>query len=93
MGGPFRAAPQYVYGRPDWDLILKAFVDAGYVFQNGNLPFEVNNTLIGAGIGMEFLYKSNLKVRMDWGFALHDLEFGLAEAGSSRLYVTGTFLW
>ena len=93
MGAPFRAAPQYVYGRPDWDLILKAFFDAGYVFQNGNLPFEVNNTLLGAGIGMEFLYKSNLRVRMDWGFALHDLKFGLAEAGTSRLYVTGTFLW
>ncbi len=93
MGGPFKRAPQHVYGRPDWDLIFKAFFDAGYVFQNGNEGFEVNNTLLGAGIGLEFLYKSNLRVQLDWGFALHDLKFGLAEAGSSRLYVTGTFLW
>ncbi|MDG2423300.1 MAG: ShlB/FhaC/HecB family hemolysin secretion/activation protein [Phycisphaerales bacterium] len=93
MGGPFRMAPQHVYGRPDWDLIFKGFFDAGYVFQNGNEGFEVNNTLLGAGIGLEFLYKSNLRVQLDWGFALHDLKFGLAEAGSSRLYVTGTFLW
>ncbi|MEE2906598.1 MAG: hypothetical protein VX527_02090 [Planctomycetota bacterium] len=93
MGGDFRMAPQHVYGRPDWDLIFKAFFDAAYVFQGGNEGFEANNTLLGAGIGLEFLYKSNLRVQLDWGFALHDLKFGLAEAGSSRLYVTGTFLW
>ncbi|MCH2133890.1 MAG: hypothetical protein MK116_09090 [Phycisphaerales bacterium] len=93
LGGDFRRAPQFVYGRPDWDLIFKGFFDAGYVFQSGNEGFEVDNTLLGAGIGLEFLYKSNLRVQLDWGFALHDLKFGLAEAGSSRLYVTGTFLW
>ena len=93
MGEPFRSGPQQVYGNPDWDLILKAFFDAGWSFQNGDQGFEADNTLLGAGIGMEFLYKSNLRVRLDWGFALHDLKFGLAEAGSSRLYVTGTFLW
>jgi hemolysin activation/secretion protein len=93
LGSPFRSSPQYVYGRPDWDLIFKAFFDAGYVYQNGDVGFETNNTLLGAGIGLEFLYKSNLRIQLDWGVALHDLSFGLAEAGSSRLYVTGTFLW
>ena len=93
MGSDFHAAPKHVYGRPDWDLILKGFFDAGYVFQNGDQGFEQDNTLLGAGIGLEFLWKSNLRVQLDWGFALHDLKDGLAEAGSSRLYVTGTFLW
>lgn len=93
MGSDFHVAPKHVYGRPDWDLIFKGFFDAGYVFQNGNEGFEVDNTLLGAGIGLEFLWKSNLRVQLDWGFALHDLKFGLAQAGSSRLYVTGTFLW
>ena len=93
MGSDFHAAPRHVYGRPDWDLILKGFFDAGYVFQSGTQDFEADNTLLGAGIGLEFLWKSNLRVQLDWGFALHDLKFGLAQAGSSRLYVTGTFLW
>ena len=93
MGSDFHAAPRHVYGRPDWDLILKGFFDAAYVFQNDKTQFEADNTLLGAGIGLEFLWKSNLRVQLDWGFALHDLKFGLAEAGSSRLYVTGTFLW
>ena len=93
MGSDFHVAPKHVYGRPDWDLIFKGFFDAGYVFQSGNQSFEADNTLLGAGIGLEFLWKSNLRVQLDWGFALHDLKFGLAEAGSSRLYVTGTFLW
>lgn len=93
MGSDFHVAPKHVYGRPDWDLILKGFFDAGYVFQSGDVGFEANNTLLGAGIGLEFLWQSNLRVQLDWGFALHDLKNGLAEAGSSRLYVTGTFLW
>ena len=93
MGSDFHAAPRHVYGRPDWDLILKGFFDAGYVFQSDTQDFEADNTLLGAGIGLEFLWKSNLRVQLDWGFALHDLKFGLAQAGSSRLYVTGTFLW
>ena len=43
FGQPFRYAPQYVYGRPDWDLILKAFVDVGFVEINDPLFFEVDD--------------------------------------------------
>ena len=28
--GDFRAAPQQVYGRPDWDFVIRAFVDHRY---------------------------------------------------------------
>ena len=37
---PFRYAPQHVYGRPDWDLVLKAFVDLGWTFISDPLFFE-----------------------------------------------------
>ncbi len=74
LGRPFRFSPQYVYGPTDWDLILKAFVDFGRTIQNDRLSFESNETLVGAGIGIELSISRNLTARLDWGFALNDLD-------------------
>lgn len=73
--GDFRAAPQQVYGRPDWDLIFRAFVDAGQSFRNNVSasqagPNEVDQTLIGLGVGAELQLKSNFRARIDWATAL-----------------------
>jgi hypothetical protein len=69
MIGDFRVAPQQVYGRPDWDLVLRLFVDAGKSVRNRRYlgDSEANQTLIGAGVGLEFVYKGNLRARVDWG--------------------------
>jgi hemolysin activation/secretion protein len=48
---------------------------------------ESDHTLISAGVGMEFQFKRNVRVRLDWGWALRDLEGGLYDAGHNRLYV------
>ena len=73
--GDFRAAPQQVYGRPDWDLTFRAFVDAGRAIRNdrtngGNSAAEKNQTLIGAGVGAELQIKSNFRARVDWAVPL-----------------------
>ena len=52
--GDFLWAPQQPYGRADWDLILRAFVDAAYTNQNApsanvQIPGESDQFLIGAG--------------------------------------------
>ena len=73
FGQPFRWRPQEVYGEADWDLVLKAFVDAGWVDNQDRLPFETEETLVGAGVGVEFSFRRNLFARVDWGFALNDL--------------------
>lgn len=74
FGTPFRFAPQYVSGPTDWDLIFKAFLDIGHAESQDRLAFEGDHTLIGAGIGAELAFHRRLNVRVDWGFALNDLD-------------------
>jgi hemolysin activation/secretion protein len=91
---PFRWAPQYPYGTPDWDLILRAFVDAGCAMSNnGEDFFEDDATLVGAGIGAEFLFKRNFSARVDWGVALKDLPERGVDAGSNRFHLLFTVLY
>jgi hypothetical protein len=72
--GDFRATPQQVYGRPDWDLTFRAFVDVGRAIRNSNNQgsgdFEDDETLIGVGVGAEFTFRSNLRARVDWATPL-----------------------
>jgi len=93
FGRTFRYAPQYVYGTPDWDLIFKGFVDAGWTWNSDRRSFESDDTLAGAGIGVEFLYRRNVNIRLDWGFALKDLESADVEAGDSRVHFVATILY
>ena len=90
--GAFRVAPQQPYGRADWDLILRLFVDVAYVRENApessQGPPEVNQFLSGAGIGAELSIKSYLRARFDYGWALRDSKDPLepVKAGSSQIY-------
>jgi hypothetical protein len=96
----FKWVPDQVYGKADWDLILKGFVDAGATFNNEiNRSFEKNQTLIGAGVGMELQLNTKVRgsIRLDWGFALK----GITEAdgnqrvdsGDNRLHVSFLLLF
>ncbi len=93
FGEPFRFVPQSVYGQTDWDLIFRAFVDAGQSFVSKKLPFEVEATLLGAGLGVELQVRRNFNVRVDWGIALRDLAARGVEAGDSEVYVVATLLF
>jgi len=72
--GDFRVTPQQVYGRSDWDLTLRAFVDVGRAVRNrngiGDGTFEDDDTLVGVGFGAELQIRSNLRARIDWATAL-----------------------
>ena len=77
--GDFRASPQQVYGRPDWDLILRAFVDVGRTRRNRRVvdlgDFAINErhqTLVGAGVGAELTIGRYIRARVDWAAALKD---------------------
>jgi hemolysin activation/secretion protein len=91
FGRPFRWAPDRPGGRPDWDLILKGFVDGGRAMNSDRLSFEENETLLGAGVGVEVQFMRNVNLRLDWGFALKDARD--VEAGDNRLHFVGTLLW
>ena len=93
FGRPFRFAPQNVYGRPDWDLILRGFVDVGQSLISDRFAFEREETLVGAGIGAELLFKRRFNIRVDWGFALEPTASGNVNAGSNRVYFRATWFF
>lgn len=88
---PFRVAPESVYGRPDWDLILKGFIDYAMIDTTDELAFESDDTLLSTGVGLELALKNNINFRADWGIALQDA--GTAEAGDNRFHFVLTLLY
>lgn len=88
FGQPFRFKPQYPGGRADWDLVFRAFVDAARVINNQIETPEQDDTLVGAGLGLEFVLKQNFILRGDWGHALTDAIN--VTAGHNQFYFVGT---
>lgn len=88
--GDFRASPQQVYGRPDWDLVFRAFVDAGHTQRNASAgrPGEKDQLLVSAGVGAELQILSNVRARLDYAIALED-ERGARTAGGNERVVRG----
>ncbi len=93
FGEPFKLAPQQAYGRADWDLILRGFCDLGRTIISSSPNAEQEETLIGAGVGAELVFKRNLSVRVDWGIALEDVQSSGVSAGSSRVHIVATLLF
>ncbi len=92
LGRPFRWRPQHAYGPADWDLILRGFFDIGRTISSEAFSFEKSQTLMGTGFGIELQYRSNLSLRVDWGFALEDVP-GQVESGSSEIHFAATIVY
>jgi len=90
FGEPFRYRPDRPYGMADWDLILAAFVDYGQTSVEDADSFEFDEQLIGAGLGIGLEYKRNVRLRVDWGMALSDLDDGSVQSGDSEVHVVAT---
>jgi hemolysin activation/secretion protein len=98
FGEPFQVTPRRPYGRADWDLICRAFLDAGWTDQVDRLrASEANRTLLGTGVGLEFRLRNNIRARVDWGFALKDLETPTGDTfvseGSSPVHMSVQILY
>ncbi len=95
FGSPFRFAPQQPYGNPDWDLILKSFLDVGEVVNSQRLSYEQNPILVGTGVGAELDLKHNISLQVDWGIALNSIgtvaNGNRVTAGSSQFNFVFTF--
>jgi hemolysin activation/secretion protein len=73
MIGDFRATPQQVYGRPDWDLVLRGFFDIGYSDRNGGRDVnEFDQFLVSAGVGLEATFMGKARVRVDWARGIEE---------------------
>ncbi|MGE3109844.1 MAG: hypothetical protein AB7G11_13080 [Phycisphaerales bacterium] len=93
LGRDFRWVPQQPYGSADWDLILKGFIDVGRTIISDVPGAEDEETLVGAGLGVEFQIRSNFSLRLDWGVALEDVESAEIKAGSNRVHFLATILF
>ncbi len=93
FGQPFRWRPSQPYGRADWDLIVRGFLDAGRAINSNISVTEHDETLVGAGVGVEFLFKRNLSLRVDWGVALHEVQDPKVTEGSNRFHIVATILF
>jgi hypothetical protein len=95
LGNDFRYAPQEAFGRADWDLIFKGFVDAGATEIAFAQAGEDSYTLVGAGVGVEFQFKRNMVARMDWGFALAEVDdpANPVDVGDNELHFLLTVLY
>ncbi len=91
FGKPFRFAPQQVYARPDWDLILKVFGDWARVLKADLEASEEHETLLSVGAGVEFQFHRNINVSVDWGVALEAA--GGVEEGHNDFHIVATLLY
>lgn len=98
FGSRFRSARTQPFGSADWDLIFSAFVDIGRVAVQNALFFESDETLIGAGVGVEAQLRRNLTVRLQYAMAFTRIgeqvsPFVATDVGDSRLHFAATFVY
>ncbi len=96
FGQSFRTARTRPYGRADWDVILKGFVDVAQLSVNDAPFFEQSELLVGAGVGVEAQLRSNLTLRLDYGMALTNIGQGAAQTtdvGDTRLHFSAQFVY
>jgi hypothetical protein len=95
FGPDFRWQPQSEFGRADWDWIVKGFFDVATSSVNDKLQGEEDFTLVGIGIGTEVQWKRNLTMRLDWGFALNEVDdpANPVDSGDNELHFLVTVLY
>jgi len=95
FGKPFKYRPEKDLERPDWDWIFRTFLDLGQTYNDDRLSFERDLTLVSFGIGSELVFKRNINLRIDWGFAGRGVDNGTddIQAGYNRLHFLFTLLF
>lgn len=96
FGQRFNYRAPDLYGTPDWNLILRGFVDYASLEITDRAAGEVENDLLSAGIGLELQLKRNISIRADYGHVLETAENAMgpideAEDGDSRFHLLVTF--
>ncbi|MCA9303561.1 MAG: ShlB/FhaC/HecB family hemolysin secretion/activation protein [Phycisphaerales bacterium] len=96
FGRPFNSVRTRPYGSADWDVILRAFTDFGFVNVNDAPFFENDETLSSIGVGIEAQLRRNLTVRLDYGMALTNIGSGASQStnvGDTRLHFSATIVF
>ena len=86
-----RAVKVPYFSKPGWDMILKAFVDAGRTNTNDWITGdEDNESLLGAGLGIELQLSRYLSLRLDWATALTGANGDEVSSGHQALHFVTT---
>lgn len=97
LGEPFRWRPQYQAGPVDWDFITRVFIDVARTENADRLAFETDETLVGAGFGFELSIRRNLNARIDFGWALAEIENEVGQTvvdkGDNEVHVVLTLVY
>jgi hemolysin activation/secretion protein len=85
------------FGRPDWDFIIRGFLDGGLTYNDHRVPSaEANEELAGTGVGVELQISRYVDIRADWGIALlpeEDFLVHPVHRGDSRFNFLLSLLW
>ena len=88
--GEFRPGPDSYHRLPDWDLVLATFFDYGQTWNEKAVPGEEDETLASLGLGLEVVVRQNFSVRLDYGFALTDVDSAEVESGDTEANLAAT---
>ena len=98
--GKYNLRPPAVHQLPDWDFVLKGFVDYGVadINEERDADQEADFKLFSAGVGVELQYLSRFNMSLDWGRVLSSLKrngtpIDNAQQGDSRLHFSLTLSW
>ena len=90
--GDFRASPQQVYGRPDWDLVFRAFLDLGYTDREGGSEVnEFDQLLVSMGLGIEATFMGRVRARVDWARGIEETHSNSSGDGFKPIDKRGEF--
>ena len=79
------------FDKPDWDLILKAFMDGGRTNTNDRIAGdEDDDDLLGTGLGIELQITRYLSLRLDWAMALTGANGDEVSSGHQALHFVTT---
>ena len=88
----FRWAPEQVYGFPDWDFIVRLFIDHAMVINNNKVASEKDYSLSSCGLGVELQLNRYFSIRCDWGTALEKAETTNSDSvdvGDNQIHISG----
>jgi hemolysin activation/secretion protein len=108
LGRSFQWRPPQTRRSPDWDLVVRGFVDyaqrkvtpereAAAPAPGVELPLgERDVDLLGAGVGVEIDVRQGLSIRADLGrvlLGLKDDDRTVVETGDLRLHLAASLAW
>lgn len=91
--GPVQVRPTHVFARPDWDLVLRGFLDGGRTWVTDAGIEERDETLASYGVGIELQLLRYLRAGVDVAWPRSDLSSGTQAGDDPELHFVVTVMF